>query len=462
MNNQQITKQYSTIMMCLAIASMLILCITPFIPAFEINAVFFSETETGVDYLLELIGFDTLTKDTSSSNEWSDLGINLDGLTDYTLIENDIEKWIIGILVLVAFIIAIENLFKVFAFDKTQDINIKKIFRVLKIGIGWNIGYYVFCLYIILKGYEWDLEYIFSNNKPISITTKTYWSLIFQGIIIIWAILLLKHWDNAMAGKVTPLNLSFRGGLLSTFTSSPTEAEHQIKNNAQNVRNEIENLELLKKYKELLDNGIVTKDEYLAKKKELLTKFDSQATAKQPQSASTSQKRIEVGRSHTCQKCNYPLTASQQVCPHCGAKVIDKKQKKEKEKRKIPLKIYVYEYAFLNVFMAIFLFIWNNAVYPTTYNFFKLDILHGAVFISLSILSILVIKHNKGTRKACTSFCNVCMLTAVICIAFPIIASVISGSKFHFYWASSLGEIFISVAFSILIRFASEKDMIEY
>lgn len=67
---------------------MLIMFATPFITAFEMDLGLISGSETGMDYITNMFDFEEDDKDNSSTNDWFDE----DKYSDYTLIEEDIEK----------------------------------------------------------------------------------------------------------------------------------------------------------------------------------------------------------------------------------------------------------------------------------------------------------------------------------------------------------------------------------
>ena len=311
---------------------MLIMFVTPFITAFEMDLGIISGSETGMDYITNMFDFEEDDKDSSSKNDW----FNKDEYSEYSLIiENDIEKWIMRGLVAVLLIYAVINFVKALSSfsRKNQDTIINQSLTTVKAGFGWNIAYYIFCMYIILKGHEWDFESILSGDAIV--TTQTHMPMIFQIIVVATAMFLYKHWGNAISGKTAPLNLGIGGSAQSTQIARIEQLKYQTGHTAQSTRSEMKNLELLKKYKELFDTGVITEKEFNAKKKELLA-ISSNAQSNRPTEQETEinkqptdhserqEKSAEKELSRVCHKCGYPLTSTQQVCPHCGKATTEK------------------------------------------------------------------------------------------------------------------------------------------
>ena len=277
---------------------------------------------------------------------------------------------------------------------------------MVKAGLGWNISYYIFCMYIILKGHEWDFESILSGDAIV--TTKTYMPMIFQIIVFAVAMFLYKHWGNAISGKTAPLNLGIGSSAQSTTTVHTEQPKYQTSHPTQSTRSEIENLELLKKYKELFDTGIITEEEFNAKKKELLatdSNVQPNRTAEQKteineqQSTDNSEnqeKPAEKELSRVCHKCGYPLTSSQQVCPHCGTQATAEKETEVYGMKWYKFLIYfsLFASAVLNAISAIMYF--KGASYGDSadlvYDAFPglqaIDVVCGMAFIGLAIMAL--------------------------------------------------------------------------
>lgn len=113
----------------------------------------------------------------------------------------------------------------------------------------------------------------------------------------------------------------------SVILHKPVEIEKSWENNEtqksvgqvrafNTVTNESDNLDILKKYKELLDMGAISEEEFLEKKKELLS-FNTGE-----QSVHTGMKQVENEEntnSWVCSNCGDRNTPDRKSCKHCGA-----------------------------------------------------------------------------------------------------------------------------------------------
>ncbi len=84
--------------------------------------------------------------------------------------------------------------------------------------------------------------------------TFTFIPWIFQLAVFICNSMLAKHMKRALKGEVAPIGFGSSGYSMN-IPQKDTEEDK---------------VELLIKYKELLDSGVITEEEYNAKKKELL------------------------------------------------------------------------------------------------------------------------------------------------------------------------------------------------
>lgn len=449
MNKQQITKQYSTILICLALVSMLIMFATPFITAFEVDLGIFSGSEKGIDYVTNIFDFEENDdKDNSSTNDWFDE----DKYSDYTLIEEDIEKWIMRGLVAVLLVYAVINFFKALSSfsSKNQDTIINQSLSMIKAGLGWNIAYYIFCMYIILKGHEWDFESILSGDAIV--TTKTYMPMIFQIIVFAVAMFLYKHWGNATSGKTAPLNLGIGGSAQSTTTVHTEQPKYQTSHTTQSTRSEMENLELLKKYKELFDTGIITEEEFNAKKKEFLA-----TNSNAQQNHSGEQK-----------------TAINEQQPTNNSETQDKPAEKEAEAYGMKwynFLIYfsLFASAVLNAISAIMYFTGAfyggsaDLVYDAFPGLQEIDVVCGMAFVCLAVMALVTrsaLYWNK--RKGPKLLCALYILNAVVGVLYAVVASAVTGQMLFD------GSIVITLVSSIVmlivnnIYFKKRKDMFIY
>ena len=453
MNKQQITKQYSTLLICLSLVSMLIMFITPFTTAFKMDLGFFRGTETGMDYIMSIFDFEeTDDKDNSSTNDWFDE----DQYSDYTLIEEDLEKWIMRGLVAVLLVYAgIHFLQALSSFsDNNQDSIMNQSLTMVNAGLGGNIAYYIFCMYIILKGHEWDFGSVLSGNAIV--TTKAYVPMIFQIIVFAIATFLYNHWGNAISGKVTPLNLAIGGTAQSTPTARTEQPKYQMGNISQSTRSELENLELLKKYKELFDTGVITEEEFNAKKENLLsfTQQDSPTVAPDTNEnqeapiaapiAETVQKqdRITVKAAHsekniicTCKKCGYPINPDQQVCPHCSAKVKVKEKVVSYGMKWYKWLIYfvLFASAALNAISSITYFTgsvyggYAEAVYETYPALRFIDLFGGILCLALAVFAIMIRSDLVWYRKRSSKrLCAMYVTIGIFNLLYPLVLTFIT------------------------------------
>lgn len=83
-------------------------------------------------------------------------------------------------------------------------------------------------------------------------------------------------------------------------------------------KNEPEKLEILKKYKELLDMGAISEDEFETKKKELLYNTDPEVKEEKPVK-DTEEKEPEEETSWFCANCDKENDLERTTCRWCGA-----------------------------------------------------------------------------------------------------------------------------------------------
>ncbi len=234
MNIQRITKKHSVIIICLALVSMMILFATPFITALDPICLFMQE---------------------------------------------DIVQWMMRGLIAFMLICAGVNVIRaLISFFRTgNESTISKMSTIIKFGLGGNIAYCIFCLYIILKIHAWDVLGVLSGDT--FVTTHSYIPMFVQILLVVGAAIVYKNWENKITAPQSEPTSS-NTAPQSEPTSSNTEDHEQVEpanavepsqhDSERPAKTEMEQLELLKKYKELLDSGIITEDEYTVKKKELL------------------------------------------------------------------------------------------------------------------------------------------------------------------------------------------------
>ena len=424
MNKQEITKQYGIILLCLAIVSMLIMFATPFITAFKMDLGIIGGSETGMDYLIGWMDLES-DDDTSSDDDlWSE------ELSDITLIEENSEKWIMRGLVLMLLGMPIYFAVKAFSAysDSDKNVLVYRMMYSIRMGLGANAVYYIFCMYIILKGHDWDIASVISGD--VMVTTKTFVPLFFQIAIFIGSLLIYKHWEKAVAGQAKPL-------FYSGFSSAPQGSAASV-NVSNNVRSESETIELLTKYKELWDSGVITEEEFKAKKEELLgTKTRQAHQSNATVNIDYSDTRSESGETHEdivahCENCNYPLTANQEVCPHCGTRAIQREKTYSMKYYNFLVKFSLFAGAILNTITALLYFTgalydgYADEVYEALPELKTLDIVYGMLLVGMSIMGLVTRSAlNWNKRKGPILLCACYILGATVSAVYTVLATVI-------------------------------------
>lgn len=437
---QQITKVCSIFLICLALVSTITLFATPFMKAFEIKLGIIKGSETGMDYITNMFDLDGDRDDDSSGDGWYD-----DESSDYTLIEEDIEKWIMRGLVAMLLFCAVINFFRALASFSASDrgSSMGEMLSVVKTGFGFNIAYYVFCMYIILKGHDWDFESVLTGDALV--TTQALGPMIIQIILFVVSTILYKSW---VSGKIDSyFHFEESAPAAATATTGSGQPQYQTSNTTRSARSEMEALELLKKYKELLDNGIITEEEFNAKKKGLLETNSNdntscsgnhQADASQAQTSGNYERNDSYASqelSRTCHKCGYPLTSSQQVCPHCGTQWIKTETEAHGMKwYKFLIYFALFGNAILNAIGGIMCFTGANygrsadLVYEVFPAMKIVDLTYGAALIGLAILALvtrsaLAWNKRKGPRLLFAMY----ILNALAGVVYAFVASGITG-----------------------------------
>lgn len=250
MNKREISRQYGILFACLTILSVAVLLITPFMTAFKLDLGFFSGSEKGIDYLGELFEFDSQNK--SNSSEDSNL---FGGEESGTLIEGFLGKLIMCGFVIGAFIGAISFLCW-FLSNRDVENHSDHFIKYMKSFLWINAGYFLFCELVILKEHDWAVADVLSGDALIK--TSTFTPLLLQIVILVVACFLDRHMIEAMEGLKKPISIPF----FSTNTTMSTAKTSKY--------SEQERVELLSKYKDLLDNQVITEEEFNTKKAELL------------------------------------------------------------------------------------------------------------------------------------------------------------------------------------------------
>ncbi len=263
MNKQHTEKKYTVFSICLALVSMLVLFATPFLTPIDPSGVFFFE---------------------------------------------DLEQWIVYGIIIAMLVCAVVNAFRaLFSFFKLRDaFVIEQMLSATKLSLGCNIVYYLSCMYMILKMHDWDFVSVLSGDALVH--TQSYLPMFMQ-LLIVYGVFALynrpMHTLRSLASEAVPEATNSETSASETpspetpspektnpeattenvpakesvqpIQTNPTVASTSF-NQAQTppsppapvARDEVENMALLTKYKELLDSGVITEDDYNTKKKELL------------------------------------------------------------------------------------------------------------------------------------------------------------------------------------------------
>ena len=382
MNKYAITKPYAIAMLCVTLLSCLLLFITPFLNAFQVNLGMLDGSETGMDYitnLFESLGKDTHSKETSSNSSgyysgyssgysygYSSGSKGSSSRGDTMMLDDGLGRWILRALVVAAWSVSLIFGLKIATgYAKSgKDVLMQKMLVGVTVCMVVNALYYLFCLYFVITENEWEIFDILSGDGIVK--TATHAPFVLQMLLFAGSLFLKRHWEKAIAGKCSPLFgfLSSSKGESTPATVSYAEAQPV----AKQTQNEMDTLELLKKYKELLDAGILTEAEFQEKKQELLAKnerkagqarMNTGANAEEP--AETVQAEPELTR--VCRECGYPLYSTQQVCPQCGASAVEKEKPKGPGMKWYYFLIYfsLFAGAVSNTIMAIVY--WTGAMY---------------------------------------------------------------------------------------------------
>ncbi|MBE6609658.1 MAG: SHOCT domain-containing protein [Ruminococcaceae bacterium] len=243
---KEFTRGYTLIALCLAIIGTIISLITIFLPIFKF------------EYTSEILNFEIPISvnifDIVTSSDKFDLLDNL-----YKLVSDSGDSSIYMLVRVVAFTYVVSTfgsiislVYRSLKYDLCENKCINEIHDTVYSIVFGNIGLLIA-----------DTYYINVINKSIQLSLNTSKTLItipshFKFLIILYIVIFItefylrKHWKNAMAGKVKPLDIKIN-------ISNP-------KKNTEDMT-----LELLSKYKELLDNGIITEEEFKARKQQLLS-----------------------------------------------------------------------------------------------------------------------------------------------------------------------------------------------
>lgn len=261
-NEKEVVNSYKKLFMWLMIVSMLINLITLFVPIFHIDFLGIKHSELGIKYLRFDMTDDTADKYEGMYGDYypqgrptpsTDMSFKdrLDVDSDFLSSEDFIWKQAIRVILFAMIFIASCPLLLISKrFNKIANYTIEQKTSVYCSGV--KINFWLNTIYMVLSVLlcwillnEWEFE---------GAMTFTFIPWIFQLAVFICNHMLAKHMKRALKGEVAPIRF---GSYAIMGGSSMKDTEE-------------DKVELLMKYKELLDSGVITEEEYNAKKKELL------------------------------------------------------------------------------------------------------------------------------------------------------------------------------------------------
>lgn len=266
MKTNFIFKKYNIILSGFLFLSSILLFVTPFIPALSFNLFGreFGEV-SGSDFFFKLFEKDST-------------------LFDFDPIKDALEQW--GILLvavaifvtaIVSFVISLSSINSPYSKNYVSF----RIFKALAYGLTFTTAYFLCCLLIILSSADWDFSGAFSSYA--SMTTKTFWPFLIELFLFVAAKIFYKYVqtsDRAYASFSDYSNNknedseemeyeSKREQPIQPLKNTGTDsADHEVSQNI--VEKEKEIISLIEKYKQLYEEGTITKEEFDSKRKELL------------------------------------------------------------------------------------------------------------------------------------------------------------------------------------------------
>ena len=238
----KILKGYSEILMWIMLGAFAINIITLFVPAFYAEIFFGSTYESGINFL----GFNL--------NADNPLGVWC--VDSVFLHEEALWQMLIKFEL---FLMFWPTVMPLLLLSIKKNINDEGIYAEYKYtmyrgAVGFSfvfnsiymITVFLLCFFTLNEG----------NFEPV--VTYTYIPWLIQLGVFIAAQVIKNHCTRAMKGEVAPLRT-----VSENIEASPKPEEHTFSEN--------DKVELLIKYKELLENGVITEEEYQQKKQEIMS-----------------------------------------------------------------------------------------------------------------------------------------------------------------------------------------------
>ena len=292
-NEKEILKGYKTFFVWLLVASLLINAVTLFVPIFYINELggIISGSEMGIKFM----GIDVIIDEVdeyrerfgedyrkylsepykvyTSENSYTiyEKNTNLKDTLDvdsdfFDIIDKDTFIWkqVIRVVLSIMIIAILLSALCLISFALSSSSSINERLRVENVDNGmlandllaykqnitcnfWlNTVYFLVSLFACWGLFnDWELE---------GVMTFTFIPWIAHLAVYIGCLVLMNHLRMVLKGEVAPI-----GGRHLGYAVAGSQRD-----------TEVDKVELLMKYKEMLDNGIITQEEYDAKKKDLL------------------------------------------------------------------------------------------------------------------------------------------------------------------------------------------------
>lgn len=224
--NKTISKKYGIIFLCLGAISALTALVTFFVPIFKIDIGIASASETAMNYFI-------FNKEAESE-----------------VIESTALRVIYGFLSWCTLYVPGYYLFycrKISSSLGKEKFN-EDIYDTMYMGLFTNSALYILTLFILFYYHEWDIWSVITGETLVK--TDLHITFFIQLAVFIVSIFFKNHWNMVLNGRQQPL-----------FDNATGYAERSA---------ESETVELLQKYKNLCDNQVITEEEFLKKKSELL------------------------------------------------------------------------------------------------------------------------------------------------------------------------------------------------
>lgn len=267
MKTNFIFKKYNIILSGFLFLSSVLLFIAPFIPTFIFK--FFGKemgSVSGMDFF------------------WNFFNKEGKYFIGSSVVSGEAEQWLFFLFPIALIVVAIVSLgISLSSINSQYSKNYvsSRIFKALGYGLTFIIAYFLCCLLIILKNVDWSISDAFSSNA--SMTTKTFWPFLIELFLFVAAKIFYKYVqtsDKAYASFSDYSNNKNDDSEEMEYESKEDQPIQPLKNTGTDsadhevsqdiVEKEKEIISLIEKYKQLYEEGTITKEEFDSKRKELL------------------------------------------------------------------------------------------------------------------------------------------------------------------------------------------------